>query len=396
MAFPSLKAQAGPEAPEPLEQVSRLILEGTPEEPGLELVERARRLVGALAASGLLHAFAVLVLVIAFSRLTPPALPTEELPVPLTFVKPEPLPAPLPSPRAPAGFRPSQQPPRLSPQEMKPGEKSPIEPPIGPLPEPNRMGEQVPMPPPPKPSKGPPPPESASSQVPPGEQRQRQSPPPQLGAQEGSGKDLPGGPAGSGAESSSGRTLPQAEKEGTLPLPSFAQGLGKSTPGTGGEGSRIPGPGKKAPRRGVDYGVPFDTGVYGNFTFEHQDFDWTDYWSVMYWAIWRAWHNKLYLGTAAFERVAYERGTQGLAGTAVLRFAIERNGNVSDVEILTPSGIQPLDLASSDALKEVILPPLPANFPHEREHVTGSFIMDVSDVREWRPYMEYLKRRGVF
>jgi TonB family protein len=116
----------------------------------------------------------------------------------------------------------------------------------------------------------------------------------------------------------------------------------------------------------------------------------------MYWSIWKSWHNRLYYSLTTFERDAFERGLAGLAGNTTIRFTIERNGNVSAVELLSSSGVESLDRAASDAVREVILPPLPVNFPHPRERVTGTFRVNVSDVREWRPSMNYLKRRGYF
>jgi TonB family protein len=100
----------------------------------------------------------------------------------------------------------------------------------------------------------------------------------------------------------------------------------------------------------------------------------------MYYAILRAWYNRLYLTTGNFERWSYQHGNANLNGKVLVRFVIERSGAVSSIEVLEPSVMLPLDESAQGALKEVILPRLPANFPKEREAVTGRFIIEGGDV----------------
>jgi TonB family protein len=244
------------------------------------------------------------------------------------------------------------------------------------------------VPPPPKPSSGTPeretPPRPAS-----GEEKSATETPPRLGDPEGAGEDLPRGESGEGADRAAAEGI-QGRDKGSLGVPA------RPAEGESGAGSRIPGLSKRPARKGLNYGVPLDTGAILGFSFEHSDYDWSDYWSNMYWSIWRSWHGQLYQTTSSFERTAYERASEGLRGKAVLRFTIERNGNVSLVELVTPSGIEPLDLASSNALKGVILPPLPSDFHEPRERVTGSFEIDFDDIRQMKPSLSYAKSLGQF
>ena len=48
-----------------------------------------------------------------------------------------------------------------------------------------------------------------------------------------------------------------------------------------------------------------------------------------------------------------------------------------------------------DALREVILPPLPPEFPRDQETVHARFIAD-GDVRTMRRFLAQLKRAGYF
>ena len=97
-----------------------------------------------------------------------------------------------------------------------------------------------------------------------------------------------------------------------------------------------------------------------------------------------------------FEREAQLQGRPGLKGKAVIRFTVERNGNVSKIELIGPSSIEPLDLASSDAIREADLPRLPASFPYEQERIEGTFLLDVPEMRWFRDSLTALKMRGMF
>src|SRR5690606_21407391 len=57
---------------------------------------------------------------------------------------------------------------------------------------------------------------------------------------------------------------------------------------------------------------------------------------------------------------------QGVAGMNVVRFTIERDGRVTDVQLVQPSGIYALDRASQAAMLNARMPALPAEFTEPR------------------------------
>lgn len=132
----------------------------------------------------------------------------------------------------------------------------------------------------------------------------------------------------------------------------------------------------------------------GNLTFE-TEFDWEDYARQIYVAIWRAWHNRLLQTTDAFEKWAHANGRWELNHQSAVRFVIERSGEVTGVAIEGPSGCLPLDDSATQALIEVVLPPLPAAFPKQREVVHARFIA-TGDIRSMHRYLTYLKEKRKF
>lgn len=134
---------------------------------------------------------------------------------------------------------------------------------------------------------------------------------------------------------------------------------------------------------------------YGNLVFESTDFDFSDYARQIYMAIWRAWHNRLYQSTDEFDRWAFQRRSWLLDHQLQLRFTIHANGQVDGIFIEDVSGCLPLDQSAVDALTEVILPPLPAEFPRERETVHARFIGQ-GDIRALKKSLAWLKSRGEF
>ncbi len=147
--------------------------------------------------------------------------------------------------------------------------------------------------------------------------------------------------------------------------------------------------------------VPDPTGLppsgfgVGNLTFESRNYDWTDYARQIYILIWKAWHYRLYLTTDEFEKWGYQSGEWMLRHRSEIRFVIERNGQVTGIIVETPSGCKPLDDSAADALAEVILPPLPADFPKDREVVHAAFIA-IAEIMALRPGLREMKRRGLF
>lgn len=142
-------------------------------------------------------------------------------------------------------------------------------------------------------------------------------------------------------------------------------------------------------------GLNLESGMYPNLTFETKDFNWTDYASAIYWAIWRSWHNRLYLTLNSFERWSIEHSSSAIEGVTGITFVIEKNGNISEIKPLFSSGIEPLDISAVDALREVVLPPLPPNFHKDRERVTGKFIAE-TDIKSMKYYIPLLKYYGYF
>lgn len=133
----------------------------------------------------------------------------------------------------------------------------------------------------------------------------------------------------------------------------------------------------------------------GNLVFETKDFDWYDYARQIYVAIWRAWHQRLYMTTDEFEKVAHATGDWYLNDQVAVRFTIERSGRVTGIAVELPSGWVPLDLSATDALGEVILPPLPEAFPKASETVHARFIA-IGEVRALRPHLRRYKQAGYF
>jgi outer membrane biosynthesis protein TonB len=142
-------------------------------------------------------------------------------------------------------------------------------------------------------------------------------------------------------------------------------------------------------------GLNLESGLYPNLTFETKDFNWTDYASAIYWAIWRSWHNRLYLTLNSFERWGIEHASASIEGVTGVTFVIEKNGNISEITPLFSSGIEPLDISAVDALREVVLPPLPPNFYKDRERVTAKFIAE-TDIKSMKHYLPLLKYYGYF
>jgi TonB family protein len=168
-----------------------------------------------------------------------------------------------------------------------------------------------------------------------------------------------------------------------VPPPDPREGAGTGTAPTGsGAGRGVP-------------AMPSTGFSAGNLEFESRDYDWTDYYRQIHLAIWQAWHRRLHQTTERFERFAHERGDWLLEHSARIRFTILRSGQVVDVALETASGCEPLDDSAVDALREVVLPPLPSDFPRGSERVHGRFVA-TGDIRGMRRTLEYLKRNGYF
>lgn len=133
----------------------------------------------------------------------------------------------------------------------------------------------------------------------------------------------------------------------------------------------------------------------GNLEFEGRDYDWESYGRQIHGIIWRAWHNRLLVTSSVFERWAAENRTWMLDHKNAVRFTILRTGQVVDVAIETPSGCYPLDDSATDALKEVVLPPLPEDFQRDTETVHARFIAE-GEIRTMKAFLQQMKNAGFF
>ncbi len=143
--------------------------------------------------------------------------------------------------------------------------------------------------------------------------------------------------------------------------------------------------------------LPANTGqVLGNMHFEHgNEYDFSDYQRQIYWIIWRAWHNRLLARVDDFEKWAQQNQTGYMEHVNVVRFTIERNGEISSISIETESDSIPFDLSAVEGLDEAVLPPLPADYHRDRETVHAQFIGQ-GDIALMRRGLQRLKQMGVF
>jgi TonB family protein len=133
----------------------------------------------------------------------------------------------------------------------------------------------------------------------------------------------------------------------------------------------------------------------GNLEFEGRDYDWESYGRQIHSIIWQAWHNRLLITSSVFERWASEHRSWLLEHRNAVRFTILRSGKVVDVAIEAPSGCYPLDDSATDALKEVVLPPLPEDFQRDSETVHARFIAE-GEIRGMRTFLQRMKDAGYF
>lgn len=101
----------------------------------------------------------------------------------------------------------------------------------------------------------------------------------------------------------------------------------------------------------------------GPMSFETQWFDWGDYATGMVARIRYHWYSNM-----------PQIIRTGLKGVVTLRFTIQRDGRITDIEMLSSSGVPPYDNAAKRAIELASpLNPLPANFPKASERVTARF-----------------------
>ncbi|HVR43884.1 MAG TPA: TonB family protein [Thermoanaerobaculia bacterium] len=101
----------------------------------------------------------------------------------------------------------------------------------------------------------------------------------------------------------------------------------------------------------------------GPISFESQWYDWGPYAAQMVARIRLHWYNHM-----------PDIIRMGLKGVVVIRFTIQRNGQITDIEMLQSSGVPPYDFAARKAIELASpLSPLPADFPQPSERVTAGF-----------------------
>lgn len=173
----------------------------------------------------------------------------------------------------------------------------------------------------------------------------------------------PGGPermndaAGGAPRPPSG---PQAEPGGDRRTPSM-----RVPPITGREPGR--------PGRGRDFALGKGGSYFGDVHFESGDYNWSDYSTKVYFAVYRAWLRELLGRSTRFERDQLRYRLPDLDGEVRIQFTILRSGAVDDLQVVQPSVLPTLDEASSAALRRAVLPALPEDFPRDAERVTFGF-----------------------
>ena len=101
----------------------------------------------------------------------------------------------------------------------------------------------------------------------------------------------------------------------------------------------------------------------GPLSFETQWFDWGEYAASMVSRIRVNWYNNM-----------PQIIQTGLKGVVFIRITIHRDGTITDVTILSSSGVPPYDFAAKKAIElSSPLNPLPKDFPNETERVTFGF-----------------------
>jgi TonB family protein len=101
----------------------------------------------------------------------------------------------------------------------------------------------------------------------------------------------------------------------------------------------------------------------GPVSFESQWYDWGEYAESMVSKIRVNWYNNM-----------PQLIQTGMKGVVTIRFTIQRDGRITDLTILSSSGVPPYDFAAKKAIElSSALAALPADFPNATERVTCMF-----------------------
>ncbi|MGA7617590.1 MAG: TonB family protein [Thermoanaerobaculia bacterium] len=110
----------------------------------------------------------------------------------------------------------------------------------------------------------------------------------------------------------------------------------------------------------------------GPVSFETQWYPWGDYADAMVRRIRINWYANM-----------PEIIRMGLKGVVTIRFTIQRNGSITDLQVVQGSGTPPYDFAAKKAIElSSPLNPLPADFPNPSERVTCQFFYNSSPDRK--------------
>lgn len=164
---------------------------------------------------------------------------------------------------------------------------------------------------------------------------------------------------------------------------------------------RVPAPSGEGRQRGsrgsgIDFDIGGGGGAFGDLQFESTDYNWSEYSSKVYWAVYRAWLRELHGRTARFERDQALLNLPDLDGEVYIRVTLHRDGTI-DTEVLRPSAVPSLDEASVAGLRRAVLPPLPSDFPRDHERVTWRFrIEGFASARQLQRTLDMAQMRGTF
>lgn len=151
-------------------------------------------------------------------------------------------------------------------------------------------------------------------------------------------------------------------------------------------------------RRVPDFDVDVTGGLWAdNIKFDSKDYNWEEYSTKLYFAVYRAWLRELLGRVRRFERDQILNDLTLIEGQASIRFTIQRDGAAEGVMVVDPSVIPTLDEASRAAIERAVIPPLPIDFPRDSEGVTFRFVISgFETAAQIERQLKYLQYRGEF
>ena len=355
------------------------------------------------------HAVFVLLLLVQATRLDDrPPPPETEPDVALSFQEPRP-PIEIPFPEAPPRpLRPAPPVPPAAPApQAQPPDGQPI-PPDAPLlgwnsKEGREEGRALRPPGPEGPIHAPPPPGGGAAATP----LDAIPEPPATAAEEVDPARPPAGPAVEGpqglergADGDIVSARPQEEQPSTprAETPTAPRRYEVPDRPRPGEGSGGTGRGRgSGPGTGPDFNQKITGGLFGDLHFDSGDYNWSEYTTKVYFAVYRAWLRELLGRARRFERDQNLLRLPDLDGVVAIHFFLTRPGPVDTVDVVRPSPIPTLDEASAAALRRAVMPPLPSDFPRDREGVTFTFrISGFETATQLERQLEWAQANGEF